>query len=389
MNIFARAALVLVVAIFCFTFSGKAEAQITPRQKIQQCFQSGAFDQRLMQMCTGLNVSQSTFASCMSGGPCFGEISGPFVPPSMGAPFCGVMGTPYCPVPRSCGSAFSIPCPFFIPPGYPPPPFITAPACGSYGFPPCATPVPCGVYGGLPCPTSPVVPGMWHGALDTFAPGTEQQNIYVAVPDNPEAAQQQSGITFAEPAVPDVSKLMQCRSSTSNEQAFWTCVAEQALPGKYKLLASCVASNSDDPVSAYACSSGDSNLQQSVDRFKQVKSCLEVHGQDSPALAGCLATPYLGAKEKLYAGCLVNNYNPANGLNYTGAALCALGPQLTPEQQVALDCAVTTGGNPKLWAVCTGGRLAATELDKCWSNGIATPGGALDRTMPFDSGQTS
>jgi hypothetical protein len=57
--------------------------------------------------------------------------------------------------------------------------------------------------------------------------------------------------------------------------------------------------------------------------------------------------------------------------------VCAIAKDLTPEQQIALACAVSTGAQPHGFAVCAGGQLLARELDKCWSHGFFTDEGCF------------
>jgi hypothetical protein len=40
-------------------------------------------------------------------------------------------------------------------------------------------------------------------------------------------------------------------------------------------------------------------------------------------------------------------------------------PNLTQDQQIALQCASESGGSPHAFAICAGGRLAAKELINC------------------------
>ncbi|KAF0212700.1 MAG: hypothetical protein FD139_161 [Methylocystaceae bacterium] len=47
------------------------------------------------------------------------------------------------------------------------------------------------------------------------------------------------------------------------------------------------------------------------------------------------------------------------------------------EVQVAAECAATTGGQPYAFAACTGGRLTAAEIDKCWNNGVGGENGCF------------
>ncbi len=71
-------------------------------------------------------------------------------------------------------------------------------------------------------------------------------------------------------------------------------------------------------------------------------------------------------------GCVTENSD-----DLKAAAVCAVAKDLTPEQQIALSCAISTGGNPKAFAICAGTRLAARELKKCWQHGVGTDRGCF------------
>ena len=56
-------------------------------------------------------------------------------------------------------------------------------------------------------------------------------------------------------------------------------------------------------------------------------------------------------------------------------AVCALGKDLTPEQQIAVSCAMDTDGVIPAYVVCVGGELTGREISKCLTGGIATEDG--------------
>lgn len=66
--------------------------------------------------------------------------------------------------------------------------------------------------------------------------------------------------------------------------------------------------------------------------------------------------------------------------SYWGFAACYAGPKLldklrpNTEAVIALECAMTSGGEPVVFASCTGGQLAVRELDKCLQHGIGGKG---------------
>lgn len=74
---------------------------------------------------------------------------------------------------------------------------------------------------------------------------------------------------------------------------------------------------------------------------------------------GCVVSQNIGGDAGRLARCAI-----ASGGDVGATAACAVGPQLTPEQQIALQCAMQS---PDLttFAVCTGGQLTLREYTKC------------------------
>ena len=62
----------LLLALGIGIHSSEANAQ-SNRHRIGMCWQAGAINPQLMQLCSGLHVDIPTFVSCMQGGPCLGE----------------------------------------------------------------------------------------------------------------------------------------------------------------------------------------------------------------------------------------------------------------------------------------------------------------------------
>jgi hypothetical protein len=54
--------------------------------------------------------------------------------------------------------------------------------------------------------------------------------------------------------------------------------------------------------------------------------------------------------------------------------VCAAGSNLTSEQQVFLECAMSTGGQPYAFAGCVGTQLTINELHKCIEQGAGGDG---------------
>lgn len=340
------------------------EAAADKRQAIAACWKSGAANQWLMQQCSGLSVSTPEFHSCMSGGFCLGEppvVS--VVPP--GVPFCGALGLPFCPMASPCGYPGTISCPSL--PGFHPQPFITALGCGALPFPACAAPQPCGL------PTTFLCAGQFSSipAYQAAMFGW-QPSLQIALPA-PQDRNEGFGIktVLAMPPIPEAVTLSECRDESSDEEEMYQCIRERALPPAYRTTVHCMEEHPKDNGAALICSTGREDLKEAYRKMTKVQKCAEEYRNDTD-IAVCAGEQFLGHNERYYLQCVKDNVDA-----YGAAVACGLAKNLTPEQQIALSCAVKTGGNPKAFLVCTGGRLLAREIDKCWKHGIATQDGCF------------
>ncbi len=346
--------------IFLFQFS--ASQEIPPRMKIRLCYRAGATNIDLMQQCTGLNVPPVMFDSCMRGGTCFNEppVDGsPAYPP--GYPFCGAPGLAACPNPAPCGYPNTIACPPYSPSSF----------CGAPGYPSCNAPQACGQIHTLQC--QPI-----GTTGDPFALGGLTPSWRVGLP-SPERNPQNlhdlealglRGVEFAALPIPIPQAVNSCRNRSNSSEAFWGCIVEDGFPDEYRILRDCRRTNPSDAGAALLCSSGREDLQRSYQQVKNIKRCIDSGRKSQAEVADCLGNQFLGTNERYYLGCVTRNEG-----DLSKAAVCAIAKDLTAEQQVALACAVSTGGQPAPFVACTGGQLLKRELTKCWEYGIATEQG--------------
>lgn len=174
-----------------------------------------------------------------------------------------------------------------------------------------------------------------------------------------------------------MKKLKKCHEDSDTEDDFYSCLVEEALPREYRMTKACLEAYSDDAGAAFICSTGNQDLMSTYEKVHEVQECAE--SADSKAeIANCLGQQFLGQNERFYANCLARNAS-----SMSAAAVCAMAKDLTPEQQIALSCAMTTGGEPYSFAACTGGQLATREIDKCWQHGIATDDGCFGPNNEF------
>ncbi|MFK8399875.1 hypothetical protein M2D07_015310 [Pseudomonas sp. BGr12] len=199
-----------------------------------------------------------------------------------------------------------------------------------------------------------------------------QPSLQIAVPA-PQGDNDGFGIktVLALPPIPEMDALSQCRDESEDEDEMYQCIRDRALPPAYRTTVQCTEDHPNDDGAALICSTGRQDLEDAYRKMKKVQKCAKEHDGNGE-IAMCAGQQFLGRNERYYAKCVKENLS-----DYSAAAACGLAKDLTPEQQIALSCAVKTGGNPKAFLICTGGQLLAREIDKCWQHGIATEDGCF------------
>lgn len=185
-------------------------------------------------------------------------------------------------------------------------------------------------------------------------------------------------IRMANPPMPNELALRKCKNESSNQGEFYACVTERAYPKQYQISVGCREQNPTDGGRAYACTTGNQRVVELYDRVKEAKACYDRSSKDNFQITQCIGDQVPGSNERYYLSCVTGNRG-----DYTASAVCAMSKDFTPEQQTAISCAIETGGNPKAFALCTGGKLMTRELDKCMSGGIATENGCFGPNNEF------
>jgi hypothetical protein len=110
-----------------------------------------------------------------------------------------------------------------------------------------------------------------------------------------------------------------------------------------------------------------------------LEKCAAVHAGDWGQYPMCMADGRFDPETVRGLQCAQQNLQGPNP-SYWGLAACYAGPKLldklrpNTEAVIALECAMTSGGEPAVFASCTGGQLAVRELDKCLQHGIGGKG---------------
>jgi hypothetical protein len=173
------------------------------------------------------------------------------------------------------------------------------------------------------------------------------------------AASSHSSLASTDPAAAASTCLEQRADGSLDE--FTQCWIVHMMSDDQRRVAQCIAVNKGLGGAAF-CMSG---MQLSTLGL-HVAKCAQRHGGDTRAIAGCVGLPALQPEAQRLAACVA-----VNPQNFWGAALCAGGHELTPDQEVFANCAVTTGLQPRALAVCIGGQVTLDELHKCLTVAVA------------------
>lgn len=181
---------------------------------------------------------------------------------------------------------------------------------------------------------------------------------------------------------PRDQQLAQCLiSAGSNKTEQINCSLQRAMPPEVVITLNCIREKTDT-------SHIDSCISDpTVKKLMEAKKCSEAGSTRD--ISVCLAQSVLGEGPAGKAlGCMTQNAgDPKQGVacvvlqnipgdtgriircaassgSIAGTAVCAVSPSLTPEQQIALSCAVTATTGPG-YAICVGGQLTFREFMKC------------------------
>ncbi len=166
-----------------------------------------------------------------------------------------------------------------------------------------------------------------------------------------------------------IDKLDEC--GVTDNDTDWDCLAKSTLRGRTLSAYRCVA---DDDGGVDACLDALGTDERTRRAVALIEKCYE-SGSDTTDYALC-ALQGSGNKDITRAAGCVEQQLESGDPSYVGAGICfAAGSlNLNAEQRIAVECAVSSGGQPYAFAVCAGGRLTARELTKCFTDGVGGDG---------------
>lgn len=182
-------------------------------------------------------------------------------------------------------------------------------------------------------------------------------------------------VEFVAPVIPTQALAERCMSSFSGDRAqFFDCVASETMAEKELASYRCMReSGSRDQLAL--CLLRENMGQRERAALANAESCYQRYGNNWQQYPLCMASNQFDERTARALHCLQQN-SQTGSVSYWGMAVCYAGPQLgfNPEAIVAMECAMASGGDPLTFVGCTGGRLAMTELDRCFTVGVGDDG---------------
>ena len=186
------------------------------------------------------------------------------------------------------------------------------------------------------------------------------------------------------PSIKSQAAIVKCvEKNQHNRDALAKCAARSAidsqLTDEQRIALECAVQAQGDRTKFASCV-GSRSIKLTNEQ-QELVSCGAVY-RDVSTFAVCAGVALFGnnlsTDQRLVVECTVQ---AVNSNNIYAFAFCAgaryAGAYLNKEQQIAVQCTIQSNGNPKLAAICTAGRLAAEELQTCYTQGFGGPNGCF------------
>lgn len=167
------------------------------------------------------------------------------------------------------------------------------------------------------------------------------------------------------------------RSGNLNKKKFGDCMVNEMLGEDERKLYHCGKSANGDKTKFALCSMSSLGGKNEQLAAEQVSKCYAKHKDNYDQYPLCMASQNMNEDTAILLSC-VRRQSEQGEVTFYSTVVCygvsKIDLNLTPEQQIALECAVASGGEPYSFAACAGGQLTARELDKCFTHGIGGKG---------------
>lgn len=157
-----------------------------------------------------------------------------------------------------------------------------------------------------------------------------------------------------------------------DERLFGDCMLNNMLGDREYEVFRC-SQLSDDQTEVALCIVGAIGGENEKKAATQLGNCYAENGDNWSQYPLCMAQENMNADTARLLACVQKQANQGS-VTFFGTATCygVQSLRLTPEQQIAVECAMSSGGEPMTFAGCAGGQLTVRELNKCLMHGVGS-----------------
>jgi hypothetical protein len=228
-----------------------------------------------------------------------------------------------------------------------------------------------------------------------YQPPTYNPNVGVQTPDGFHPLPNQIvdvNKPYGNIMITSEQKALQCyqqslnNDGTLNRERFGNCMIQNLAGNKELEILNCIK-NSQSSVEQTMCMIGILGGSKEKQISQKLLECYNAYGTDYSKYALCLAgTTSDPALAKLIS--CIEQQSRTGQVSFMNTAVC-YGVQnlnLNPETQIILECAMASGGDPYIFAGCSGGQLLSRELDKCLTYGVGGTNGCFGKNNDIIKG---
>jgi hypothetical protein len=161
---------------------------------------------------------------------------------------------------------------------------------------------------------------------------------------------------------------------TLDESGFGSCMLDSMLGTREKDIYHCTMDSPSGAELAF-CVVGAIGGEEERRITNQLNNCYSEHGSQWNEYPVCLLEENIDSDSAKLLNCVMEQADTGS-VDLFGTAVCFGVEKLNmnPEAQIAMQCAMMSGGEPFTFAGCAGGELTLRELNKCVETGIGGDG---------------
>ena len=186
----------------------------------------------------------------------------------------------------------------------------------------------------------------------------------------------QRSVGISPPASASTKDAAECLEAANDDRdEFMDCMVPKMMTRDQVRAYVCMRRANGDDLTLTSCLAGTLMGENERKAMNQAVACYQENGGDAQKIPLCMASQNFDPQTSRAAACVAKQAQQGSASMW-GVAGCAAGAalKLNPELTVAAECAMSSGGQPYVFAACTGGRLTVMELNKCFTVGVGGSG---------------